>query len=136
MWFEDLEQKLKNKNINPSHQRLKILDYLDKNRCHPTVEEIYSDLHAQMLTLSKTTVYNTLKRLIEEDLVRVITIEDNEARYDINTEDHGHFKCEDCKEIFDFDVDFNKLSIRELEGFKVSDKNMYFKGICLKCLKG
>ena len=85
-------------------------------------------------TLSKTTVYNTLKKLVEEDLVRVITIEGNETRYDINTEDHGHFKCENCKAIFDFNVNMNTLLVKGLEDFKISNKNVYFKGFCPNCL--
>ena len=132
--ISDLEKKLKDKNIYLSYQRLKILEFLDKNHCHPTVEQVYSPLHREIPTLSKTTVYNTLKKLIEEDLVRVITIEGNETRYDINTEDHGHFKCENCKAIFDFNVNMNTLLVKGLEDFKISNKNVYFKGFCPNCL--
>ena len=57
-----------------------------------TVDQIFTELHKNISTLSKTTVYNTLRVLVEAGLVRVITIEDNETRYDINIENHGHFK--------------------------------------------
>jgi len=33
--FENLRQELKKKSINLSHQRLKVLEYLAQNRCHP-----------------------------------------------------------------------------------------------------
>ncbi|MGI6050676.1 MAG: Fur family transcriptional regulator [Acetivibrionales bacterium] len=131
----DIERKLKDKNINLSFQRVKILEYLENNRSHPTVDQIYSALHEEIPTLSKTTIYNTLKKLIEEDLVRVITIEENETRYDIITEEHGHFKCESCKAIFDFSVDMNALSLKGLEHFKINNKNMYFEGICPGCIR-
>lgn len=130
----DIKKELKNRNINPSYQRLKILEYLNQNHCHPTVDRIFTDLQKTIPTLSKTTVYNTLKKLIEEGLVRVITIEDNETRYDINTEDHGHFKCENCGIIFDFNINMDLLVPMELEEFKVLDKNVYFKGVCPQCL--
>ncbi len=134
MRLENLEKELKSKNINLSYQRLKILEYLDQNHCHPTVDQMYKGLHEIIPTLSKTTVYNTLKKLVEEGLVRVINIEDNETRYDINTENHGHFKCENCKTIFDFTIDPDSISIKGLDNFRILDKNIYFKGICPSCL--
>lgn len=132
--FKDLEKELKEKNINLSFQRLKVLEYLAENQCHPTVDQIFTDLQKDISTLSKTTVYKTLKMLINAGLVRVITIEDNETRYDIMTENHGHFKCESCRIIYDFRIDIDSLSYGDLSNFKINDKNVYFKGICPRCL--
>lgn len=68
--FESLKQELKTKNIGLSYQRLKVLEYLIQNRCHPTVEQIYFDLCKEIPTLSKTTIYNTLRVLEEAGLVK------------------------------------------------------------------
>jgi Fe2+ or Zn2+ uptake regulation protein len=132
--FEDLKQELRTKNINLSYQRLKVLEYLTQNQCHPTVEQIFTVLHEDISTLSKTTVYNTLHVLVEAGLVRVITIDQNETRYDINVENHGHFKCDSCGTIYDFGIDMDKLSPVTLKDFKISDRSVYFKGICSDCL--
>ena len=132
--FEDLKQELKMKNINLSYQRLKVLEYFTQNQCHPTVDQIFTDLQKDISTLSKTTVYNTLRILVEAGLVRVITIEDNEIRYDIVTENHGHFKCESCGTIFDFPIEIDSLVPGDLSKFKINDKNVYFKGLCPGCL--
>ena len=132
--FGNLRNELKAKNINLSHQRLKVLEYLIQNQCHPTVEQIFTELQTDIPTLSKTTIYNTLRILVGVGLVRIISIEDNETRYDINVEDHGHFKCESCGGIYNFSIDFNSLISQDLKDFKVNDKNVYFKGICPKCL--
>lgn len=132
--FEDMRNELKKRNINLSYQRLKVLEYLAQHQCHPTVDQIFTDLQKDISTLSKTTVYNTLRILVEAGLVRVITIEDNETRYDINVENHGHFKCETCGTIFNFRIDIDSLSSGDLSNFKINDKNVYFKGICPRCL--
>jgi len=132
--FEDLSKELKSKNIRLSHQRLKVLEYVAKHRCHPTVEQIYNDLHEEIPTLSKTTIYNTLKTLVEAGMVKQLTIEDNEARYDINIETHGHFKCESCGAIYDFEINIDSFDCKELEGFKINHKDVYFRGICQKCI--
>ncbi len=129
-----LTKTLCNKNIRLSYRRNKVLEYLCENPDHPTVGQIYDNLHYDVPNLSKTTVYNTLNILIEAGLVRVINIEDNETRYDILTEDHGHFKCEKCGEIQDFDIDIDSFETKGLSDFKILDKNVYFKGVCPKCL--
>lgn len=131
--YEDLLIELKNKKIRLSHQRLKVLEYLTRNYTHPTADQIYSGLHDEVPTLSKTTVYNTLNSLSEAGLVRVINIEDNETRYDIVTANHGHFKCESCRKIYDFKINIDSFDTHELDNFKIYDKNVYFKGICPQC---
>lgn len=131
--YDELIKELKNRNIRISHQRLKILEYLINNKCHPTVEQIYLSLNKDMPTLSKTTIYSTLNTLIDAGIVRAINIEEYETRYDITTENHGHFKCESCGEIYDFNIDMNLLDTKDLKNFKVNDENVYFKGLCPKC---
>jgi len=132
--FENPSTELLNRNIRPSHQRIKVLEYLIKNQCHPTVDQVFRDLQSEIPTLSKSTIYNTLYLFLEAGLIRVITIEDNETRYEIITETHGHFKCQKCGAIFDFDIDIDSLATGNMIGFKVIEKNVYFKGICPKCL--
>lgn len=133
--YNDLLIELKNKKIRLSHQRLKVLEYLTQNYTHPTADQIYNGLHHEIPTLSKTTVYNTLNSLVEAGLVRVINIEDNETRYDIDISNHGHFKCESCRKIYDFNIDIDSFNTHELEDFEINDKNVYFKGICSQCHK-
>lgn len=132
--LETLSDELKKRNIRLSHQRIKVLEYLTKNQCHPTVEQIYCDLLQEVPTLSKTTVYNTLKSLADARLVNILTIEDNEMRYDIITENHGHFKCEKCKSIINFNINAEALSTDDLSAFRIHERNVYFKGVCPGCL--
>ncbi|MBS4030678.1 MAG: transcriptional repressor [Clostridiales bacterium] len=132
--FGFVTNQLKKHNIRLSNRRLKVLEYLCNNQNHPTVDQIYVNLHKDVPTLSKTTIYNTLHTLVEVGLVRVINIEDNETRYDILTEDHGHFKCDSCGKIFNFNVDLDSFTTYELSGFRIMDRNLYFKGICQRCL--
>lgn len=132
--FEDLLDKLKSKNIHLSHQRLKVLEFLTKNYNHPTADQIYSVLRDDIPTLSKATVYNTLNSLTDAGIIRVINIDDNEAHYDINIGNHGHFRCERCKKIYDFDIDINSLETQGLEDFQINERDVYFKGICPECL--
>ena len=132
---ERAAELLRANGVKPSHQRMKVLSFLLSQQTHPTVEAIHSALLPQISTLSKTTVYNTLNALVDAGLVRVVHIEDNETRYDVVMGEHGHFKCERCGIVTDFEVDMNPLMQKMPDGFRVRERNVYFKGICTKCLE-
>ncbi len=134
MPIDNLAGYLLKHKVKPSYARIKVMEYLTEKKSHPTVDEIYHELIKEIPTLSKTTVYNTLNTFIESGLVRLVTIEDNEARYDMDVSDHGHFKCESCGRIFDFKVDMESFDVKGLELFSVDEKNVYYKGTCSKCL--
>lgn len=131
---KDLSNKLSGHNIRPSFQRIKVLEYLILNQCHPTVEQIFNELQSAIPTLSKTTIYNTLNKFAKARLVKVLNIEDKEARYDIITKPHGHFKCDKCGTIHNFNVDIDATAAEELNSYKITDRSVYFKGICPECL--
>jgi Fur family peroxide stress response transcriptional regulator len=97
--FSDI---LMQNDMRVSHQRIKILQYLASNFCHPTADKILLEMKKEMPTLSKSTVYKTLNAFVEAKILREITIEDNQIRYEYNIKDHGHFKCEKCGSIYDF----------------------------------
>ncbi|MDI9511916.1 MAG: Fur family transcriptional regulator [Caldicoprobacterales bacterium] len=132
--YDQILEQLKEKGINLSYQRLKVLDFLYKNQIHPTVEQIYLGLVKQIPTLSKTTIYNTLKILINAGLVREIPFKGRESCYDINLDPHGHFCCDSCNQIYDFQIDVNLIKSKDLEDFKIRDRDVYFKGVCSRCL--
>jgi Fe2+ or Zn2+ uptake regulation protein len=71
---------------------------------------------------------------VEKDIALLITIEDNEARYDADTSIHGHFKCDGCGQVLDFKVEMDDVAIEELEGFQIDQKHIYYKGVCNNCL--
>ncbi|NLW25350.1 MAG: transcriptional repressor [Clostridia bacterium] len=132
--MKNIEEYLKENGVKPSYQRIKIFEYLIKNKNHPKVETIFQELVQEIPTLSKTTVYNTLKLFLEKGIVQPILIEENEVRYDADITTHAHFKCEKCGEVYDFRVNLSQLKIEGLEEFQVKESHIYFKGICKKCL--
>lgn len=133
MTIEDLTNELKSRNINVSHQRLKVLEFLYKNQDHPTAYDIYKSLHKEIHTLSKTTVYNTLNTLVDAKLVRPINIDESNTRYDINTYNHGHFRCESCQNITDFEINSEHINIPSLKDYNIINQELYIKGFCPDC---
>ncbi|MDD4460687.1 MAG: transcriptional repressor [Eubacteriales bacterium] len=119
--------------IKPSYPRLRIYTYLVMSRTHPTADEIYMALIHDMPTLSKMTVYNTLKILVEKGLARLISIEEHEARYDANISLHGHFKCTACDRVYDFPISEHNVQVQGLDGFQITERDLFLRGICPEC---
>lgn len=129
-------EKLKEFSIKPSMQRIAIMDYLINHRIHPSIEDIYSVLSKEMPTLSKTTVYNTLKLFEEHKAVRTLTIDEKNICYDIDTAPHAHFICKCCNSIEDFNVPIATLEdSANTAGYLVTESHFYFKGVCKKCVE-
>ena len=122
-------------NIKPSVQRIAIMDYLLKHKTHPCIDEIYTALCKEIPTLSKTTVYNTLKLFVEQGAAKMLTIDEKNACFDGDMQPHAHFQCKVCNKIYDMPV---KVHPEETEaflkdGFIVEEVHQYYKGICPDC---
>ncbi|MBN1350712.1 transcriptional repressor [candidate division KSB1 bacterium] len=121
--------------IKPTYQRIRIMEYLDHNRIHPTADIVYHALCQAIPTLSRTTVYNTIERLKKYGLVEVLSITGSEIRYDYNTKQHQHFLCLKCGSIYDIHLECPIKGIQQAEGHKIKEFHCYFKGICKDCLQ-
>jgi len=133
--IEILTGQLKSKGIRPSYQRVKVLEYISQIGGHPTVDEIFRALSGSIPSLSKVTIYNTLRAFVETGLLRVVDIDGTEKRYDITLANHGHFQCETCGKIYNFQVNIDQIPVDGLSQFEITQKNVYFKGICPNCRK-
>lgn len=118
--------------IRPSVQRVAIYSYLYENPIHPDIEKIYSELSPVYATLSKTTVYNTLKLFEEKNIVQSVKIEDDKLRFDANTTQHIHFKCENCGNIYDISQTQNSHP-KLPEKYKIKKIQTYIWGFCPAC---
>ena len=123
--------------IRPSVQRVEIMNYLLTHFTHPTVEDVYLGLCQKVPTLSRTTVYNTLRLLSEHHAAQMITIDEHRVCYDGDVRPHVHFYCKRCGRVLDFfgeQAPTTKLP-REVEGNLVDEMQLYYKGICADCRK-
>lgn len=117
--------------VRPSIHRILIYQYLIDNKIHPTADTVYSNLHPKLPTLSKTTIYNTLSLFVKKKLIQELPLENGELRYDVNTSEHAHFKCEKCGKIYDI---AQKANVPQLPpDFKVSRSQLFLWGKCSYC---
>ncbi len=121
--------------IRPSMQRLAIMDYLIANPIHPTVDDVYQGLCHQVPTLSRTTVYNTLRMMSDKKAAQMITIDDHRVCYDGNINSHVHFFCKKCGKVIDLMSEKAPTLEHDVlvDGNIVQEEQLYYKGICAAC---
>jgi len=132
--MEEIKKLLKEKGINPSIQRIRILKCLMGNKDHPTAKDIYKKISREIPTLSKTTVYNTVKLFADKGILKPIRIKESEARYDIKAYPHPHFMCKKCGNLYDLEK--KKLIIEEkeeIDGHLIEEKCVCYLGTCKNC---
>jgi Fe2+ or Zn2+ uptake regulation protein len=130
---------LKSHDLKVTHQRLRILEYINHHYNHPTAETIYSALKADHPSLSRTTVYNTLEILSDAGIIHRLTISPTEHRYDMSETMHHHFICKKCHTIYDVDfscphIDVLKQKAKE-QGHEIHEIQGIFKGRCRDCIE-
>lgn len=121
--------------IKPTVQRMAIMQYLLTHKTHPTVEDVYRGLCSKMPTLSRTTVYNTLRLFSDNNAAMMITIDEHRVCYDGDISPHTHFYCKRCNNIIDVYDSPHVRSIKDIGGNRVDDIHLYYRGVCAECLK-
>lgn len=126
---------LAERGVKGSVQRVAVMKYLLEHCNHPAVDDIYTELVEAMPTLSKTTIYNTLKLFVEQGVVRMLTIDGKNANFDGDTSPHAHFFCTRCQRIFDVPqpntADQTQHNLPQ--GFQAEQTELYYKGLCPEC---
>ena len=120
--------------IHPSVQRIAIMDYLLTHRTHPTVDEVYVALNKEIPTLSKTTVYNTLRLFAEHGAALMLAIDEKKICFDGVVKPHAHFMCRRCGRLKDVELPEGAGTL-QLDGadFMVEETHVYYKGLCRSC---
>ena len=98
--------------ISPTYQRVQIADLVFQYQQHVTTEEVYEQLNTKCRSVSRASVYNTLKRLVNRDLLWQVTVELSRVFY--NSSISPHHYCH----LF-FDIDSGELEDIDAEQFEI-----------------
>lgn len=130
----ELVQLMHERGIRPSVQRLAVLSGVANTTAHPTADEIFTALSPYYPSLSRTTVYNSLRVLVEAGLVRELDVESNIRHYDLAQKPHGHFMCRVCGSILDMPIPEGIEEVKP-KGFEFDCVEVTYHGICPECIK-
>ncbi|MDD4985074.1 MAG: transcriptional repressor [Dehalococcoidales bacterium] len=119
-----------------TRQREAILQVLRCADSHPTADWIYEEVKKSIPNISKGTVYRNLKVLQDTGKIAELNLSGTVSRYEGRQDNHYHFRCTKCGQIFDLDEPVNKKleeKIARKTGFTVSSHQLEFRGICKTC---
>ncbi len=136
VFMEHLDQrKLK---FTP-HRQLILETFLD-HEGHRSVEDIYRVVRDHDPRIGYTTVYRTMKILLDCGLAREIDLADGVTRYEhlYNHQHHDHMICMECSnsiEFFNSEIEAVQDAASDHLGFTVLDHRLQIYGLCRECRK-
>ncbi|NMM49955.1 Fur family transcriptional regulator [Marinigracilibium pacificum] len=131
-----IEEKLQYRNIRPTAMRILVLKQLLDSDSAMSL----SDLEESLENADKATLYRTLKKFEENQLIHSIDDGSGSLKYapcnencNCETNDqHVHFHCESCQKTYCItNIGIPNLNLPK--GFIPSSANMVFKGNCSSC---
>jgi Fur family peroxide stress response transcriptional regulator len=122
MKISEIRNKLIEKRLKVTPQRLAILEAIFKLNNHPTAEKIIDYIRNNHPNISTATVYKVLDALVANELIRKVKTEKDVMRYDAITESHHHLYSSQSDRIEDFkDTELNKLIDNYFKKKKIPD---------------
>jgi Fur family transcriptional regulator, peroxide stress response regulator len=119
-----------------TRQREAVLRVIRERDDHPTANEIFEAARAILPAISYATVYNSLRYLRSEGLVREINFGNSASRFDRVTERHDHAMCTACGKLVDFDLteaaELMRAAARKSH-FKAQSVHLTLLGLCPDC---
>lgn len=132
---ESFSRRLNTSGLRLTPQRQHVYDVILHKRDHPTAEEVFMRAKKTMPEISHATVYNTLDALVKCGLVRQVQLERGATRFCPNMEEHCHYYCDSCGEVFDVPLQKDSTAMPGPKGFKVDHYDIAVHGICAECAR-
>ena len=133
-----IRDKLAEKGLKVTPQRMAILEAIYTLNNHPTAEMVLNYIKDTHPGIASATVYKVLDALVESQLINRVKTDKDSMRYDGIMENHHHLYCSESEEIEDYkneELDqilatfFKKNGI---DDFKIEEIKLQINGVFLK----
>lgn len=116
-------------------QRAAVYRFLLGTTDHPTADEVFTAVRADIADISLATVYKALETLVSCNLAVKLSYGDDSARYDARTDDHCHSRCVRCGQVRDVHAPVPEIlpQIQPGGGFRVQGYRVEVIGLCSAC---
>jgi Fe2+ or Zn2+ uptake regulation protein len=99
---------------------------------HPTAEQIFFRVKDKAPQISLATVYNNLKALTEQGVIRKLSMDRSPDRYDRPTR-HDHMVCLKCGQVTDVELKDMTPELERTTGTKVYAYDLTIHYVCPEC---
>lgn len=137
--LDEFKKLLKKNGEKFTIQREVILETLYNSDEHLTPEALHQLIQKQRPELKTgiATIYRTLSRLEESDIVTSLSFGAQGKKYELGAKDHhDHMICTECGNITEFvddEIEKRQELIAEKFGFQIKDHSMQIYGLCKSC---
>jgi Fur family transcriptional regulator, peroxide stress response regulator len=138
--MKDIIERLKNKGVTLTPQRMAVAEFLNKRNDHPTADEIHKGIQKRYPSMSIATIYSALELFKGLGEIQELSIRKRgKACFDPNPNIHHHLLCRKCGKIVDINFDHPSncpiIAKENINGCKVEEVQAYLYGICSECLE-
>lgn len=102
MEVPELRNKLIEKGLKVTPQRIAILEAIYNLNNHPSVENIIDYIRRNHPNIATATVYKVLNVLMESGLINKVKTDKDSMRYDAIMDKHHHLYCSESETIKDY----------------------------------
>ena len=134
MEIEFIRQKLAEKGMKITPQRMAVLEAIYQLNNHPTAENVIEFIRKTHPNVAVGTVYKVLETLVQNGIIKKVTTDKDYMRYDGIVENHHHLYSTDSNIIEDYqdpDLDLllqNYFDSKNIPGFKIEEFVLQIKG--------
>ncbi len=129
---------LRQHGLHVTAQRLAVLDAVSRQP-HSTADVLDKHIRAELGTISRQAVYDSLEALVDKGIVRRIQPAGSPARYEDRVDDnHHHLICQACGRMVDVDcaVGYTPCLTPSADfDFEVDEAEVIYWGRCPECTK-
>ena len=133
---ESIIQRLKEKGLKITSQRLAIIDVLvEQGHIHPGASFICREARKKHRSPSLSTTYATINELIRYGIIKALELTKRENRCEGNLDEHINLICDRCGKIIDYQapVYVNRMNVAKTTGFVITSSRREYYGYCRDC---
>jgi Fur family peroxide stress response transcriptional regulator len=131
---EKIKNKLAEKGLRITPQRMAILEAIYELNNHPTAENIIEYIRKTHPNIATGTVYKVLETLVASRLIKKVTTDRDIMRYDGIIETHHHLYSSESDTIKDYhdneldDLIRKYFENKQIDGFEIEEFVVQIKG--------
>jgi Fur family ferric uptake transcriptional regulator len=134
--LERFTRFLKERQLSLTRQRAEVLRVFLETGRHLSAEELAGALKARGEGIGLTTVYRTLKLMVECGLAEERHFSSDVTLYEPELGHHEHLICLECRRIVEFEdeaLEAMKRAIAQRHGFAMRHHSLQIFGVCADC---
>jgi len=136
--ISEIKNKLVEKGLKITPQRIAILEAIYTLNNHPTAEMIMAYIKESHPSIASGTIYKVLDTLVENQLIKRVKTENDVKRFDGLLENHHHLYCSESDVIKDYkNEELDRLLTEyfkknRIDNFEIEDIKLQINGRTLK----